>query len=75
MSGRKPTAAPGYCECHGKPSSECPRNGLQKVTAKEQHDATVAYLATHLGPVVLGPEWLMCRCSDGPQPAHQAHDL
>jgi hypothetical protein len=74
MSGRKPTAAPGLCECHGKPSADCPRNRLHVVTAKEQREATARYYAEHgHGVVQLGPEWLMCRCAFGPQPGHPAH--
>jgi hypothetical protein len=75
MSGRKPTAAPGICECHGKPSAECPRNRLHKVTAKEQHEATLRYFSDTQRNVTLGLEWLMCRCGQGAQPAHQAHPL
>ena len=73
MSGRKPTAAKGFCECHGKPSAECPRNRLHVVTATERAEATAAYLAEPRKTVELGPEWLMCRCWDGTPPAHPAH--
>ncbi len=74
MSGRKPTAAPGTCECHGKPSAECPRNRSHKVSAKEQHEATVRYYAEfgHVA-IILDRSWLMCRCLQGQQPGHPAH--
>jgi hypothetical protein len=73
VSGRKPTAGKGICECHGKPSTECPRNRMHVVTATERTLATAAWLAGPHEIVELGPEWLMCRCSDGDQPGHPAH--
>jgi hypothetical protein len=73
VSGRKPTAGKGICECHGKPSAECPRNRTHVVTATERALATAAWLAGPHEVVELGPEWLMCRCSDGDQPGHPAH--
>jgi hypothetical protein len=73
VSGRKTTALPGCCECHSVPSAQCPRNRSHFVTAKERHEATAAFLAGPHPIVQLGPEWLLCRCSQGPQPAHTAH--
>jgi hypothetical protein len=74
VSGRKPTAAKGICECHGKPSADCPRNKLHVVTAKERADATAAWLAGPHEVIELGPEWLVCRCDMTDQP-HMAHAM
>jgi hypothetical protein len=49
-------------------STEARQNSLA------QKEATARYLATPRQEILLGPEWLMCRCA-GRRDAHPAHGM